>query len=95
MDRVDAMIDQSKQASAWLADAPRALAVGIEHGRLVLELTSGVVVTLPWSQTHLGTKIPSSAEILGGGLDIYFPDLDEALFVPDLLADIAHLRQAA
>ncbi len=95
MDRLDAMIDQSEQASAWLAEAPRALAVGIDKGRLVLELSTGVVVSLPWSQTHLGVKIPTTAEILGGGLDVYFPDLDEALFVPDLLADIAHLRKAA
>lgn len=95
MDRLDEMINQSERTSAWLADAPRALAAGIDKGRLVLELSTGVVVSLPWSQTHLGAIIPSTAEILGGGLDVYFPDLDEALFVPDLLADIAHLRQAA
>lgn len=95
MDRLEAMIDRSETASAELAAAPRALAAGIDKGRLVLELSTGVVISLPWSQTHLGAQIPSTAEILGGGLDIYFPDLDEALFVPDLLADIAHLRQAA
>lgn len=95
MDRFDEMIDQSEKSSAWLANAPRALAVGIDKGRLVVELSTGVVVSLPWSQTHLGTRIPGVAEILGGGLDIYFPDLDETLFVPDLLADIAHLGQAA
>lgn len=69
------MIDQSEKASAWLADAPRALAAGIDKGRLVLELSTGVV-SLPWSQTHLGAITPSTAEILGGGLDVYFPDLD-------------------
>lgn len=95
MDRFDAMINQSETASAWLADAPRALAARIDKGRLVLELSTGVVVSLPWSKTHLGKQIPSTAEILGGGLDIYFYELDEALFVPDLLADIAHLKQAA
>lgn len=95
MDKHDEMIARSEKASAWLAAAPRVLAAGIDNGRLVLELSTGVVVSIPWSQVHLGTKIPASAEILGKGLDVYFPDLDEALFVPDLLADIANLQQAA
>lgn len=95
MDRIEQMIERSEKASGWLAAAPRALSVGIDNGRLVLELSTGVVVSVPWSQVHLGPKIPASAEILGKGLDVYFPDLDEALFVPDILADIAHLKQAA
>ena len=95
MDRYDQMIDRSEKASGCLAAAPRVLSAGIDNGRLVLELSTGVVVSVPWSQVHLGPKIPASAEILSKGLDVYFPDLDEALFVPDLLADIAHLKQAA
>jgi hypothetical protein len=95
MDKYDEMIDRSQNASGWLAAAPRAASVGIDNGRLVIELTTGVVLVVPWSQAHLGKTIPASAEILGGGLDLYFPDLDEALFLPDLLAEIASHKQAA
>lgn len=83
----------TQSRKAWLATAPRAVLAKIDNGRLVLELFTGVVVSVPWSQVHLGPKIPASAEILGKGLDVYFPDLDEALFVPDLLADIAGARR--
>lgn len=95
MDRIDNMIERSEKASAWLSAAPRALAAGIDRGRLVVELSTGVVLSVPWSQVHLGSRIPASAEILGSGLDVFFPDLDETLFVPDLLTDIASVRQAA
>lgn len=95
MDRYEEMIERSEKASAWLATAPRVSSAKIESGRLVLELVTGVVVSVPWAQVRLGARVPSATEILGGGLDVYFPELDEALFVPDLLAEIAHAQQAA
>lgn len=95
MDKHDEMIDRSQKASGWLASAPRAASVGLDNGRLVIELETGVVLVVPWSQVHLGKTIPVSVDILGGGLDLYFPDLDESLFLPDLLAEIASHKQAA
>lgn len=95
MDRYDQMIDRSEQDSAWLAVAPRVASAKIEGGRLVLELASGVVISVPWLHVRLGNRLPDSVEIMGGGLDVYFPDLDEAVFIPDLLAEIARMRQAA
>ncbi len=95
MDKYDEMIDRSEKLSGWLATAPRAASAGLDNGRLVIELTTGVVLVVPWSQIHLGKTIPTSVVILGGGLDLYFPDLDESLFLPDLLAEITSYRQAA
>ena len=89
MDRYDQMIDRSEKSSDWLATAPRVSSAKIEGGRLVLELTTGVVISVPWLHVRLGTRLPDLLEIMRGGLDVYFPDLDEAVFVPDLLADIA------
>ena len=95
MDKYEEMIDRSEKASDWLSSAPRAASVGIDNGRLVIELATGVVIVVPWSQVHLGKTIPVSVEILGGGLDLYFSDLDESLFLPDMLAEIASYKQAA
>lgn len=95
MDKYDEMIDRAEKSSGWLASAPRAVSAGLDNGRLVVELATGVVLIVPWSHVHLGKTIPASVEILGGGLDLYFPELDEALFLPDLLAEIAHHKQAA
>ncbi|MDP2751858.1 MAG: hypothetical protein Q8O31_04530 [Rhodocyclaceae bacterium] len=95
MDRYDQMIKHSEDASKWLATAPRISSAAIGNGRLVMELTSGVVVSVPWSQMQLGSKIPTITEILGNGLDVYFPELDDSVFVPDILSSIANLRLAA
>lgn len=95
MDRYDEMIERSENASAWLIAAARVSSARIDNGCLVMELATGVVIFVPWSQVRLGARIPASAEILGGGLDIYFPDLDEILFVPDLLSEIVSQKKAA
>lgn len=95
MDRLDEMINRAAARSDWLATAPRAASVRVEAGRLVLELDSGVVVSIPWAQLGLGSTPASKAEILGNGLDVFFPEEDEAVLVPDLLAGIAHVRHAA
>lgn len=95
MDKYDEMISRSEKASEWLATAPRATSAGLDNGRLVIELATGIVLVVPWSQVHLGKTIPTSVEILGGGLDLYFSDLDESLFLPDLLTEIVSHRQAA
>lgn len=79
----------------WLAAAPRAASVRVEAGRVVLELDTGVVVSIPWAQLGLGTTPATAAEILSNGLDVFFPEEDAAVFVPDLLARIAHVRHAA
>lgn len=95
MDKYDEMIERSEKNSAWLATAARASSARIDNGCLVMELATGVVISIPWLQVQLGTRVPTLAEIFGGGLDVYFPELDAVLFLPDLLAAITNLKKAA
>jgi hypothetical protein len=95
MDKYDEMINRSTQSTDWLETAPRVESAKIENGRLVLMLISEVVVSVPLSLLRIGQRVPSSVEILGGGLDVYFPENDEAVFVPDLLAGIISMKLAA
>ncbi|MDX9699541.1 MAG: hypothetical protein RBT55_08155 [Rhodocyclaceae bacterium] len=95
MDRLDEMIDRAAHNSAWLAEAPRAVSVRVEGARLALELNTGVLVSIPWGQLGLGPTPAARVEILGNGLDVFFPDEDAIVFVPNLLASIAHTRHAA
>lgn len=95
MDKYDEMISRSEQSSTWLATVPRVESAKIEGGRLVFALSSDVIVSVPLPQLRIGGQAPSSVEILGGGLDIYFPENDEAVFVPDLLAGIVNMKLAA
>jgi len=44
---------------------------------------------------RIGGGTPTSVEIFGGGLDVYFPEYDEAVFVMDLRAEIASIKLAA
>ncbi len=95
MDKYDEMIERSAQSSAWLATVPRVNSAKIENGRLILVLSTEVVLSVPLPQLKIGERAPSSVEIMGGGLDVYFPENDEAVFVPDLLAGIVNMKLAA
>ena len=95
MNKHDQMIERSERDSAWLTSVPRVDSARMDSGRLILELSTGVAISLPWPQLRIGGPSPSSVEIMGGGLDVYFPECDEAVFVPDLLAEIANVKQAA
>lgn len=95
MSKHDEMIERSERESDWLATVPRVNSARMDGGRLIMEFSTGVVVSVPWPQLRIGGQSPSLVEIMGGGLDVYFPELDEAVFVPDLLAEIANVKQAA
>ncbi|MFA7242704.1 MAG: hypothetical protein WC091_21570 [Sulfuricellaceae bacterium] len=82
MDKYDEMIERSEKNSAWLATAARASSAKIDNGCLVMELATGVVISIPWLQVQLGTRTPTLAEIFGGGLDVFFPNLIRCFFYP-------------
>ena len=60
MEKIDEMIERAKQSSAWGATVPRFVFAKIERGRVVLVLSSDVVVSVPLSQLRIGGGAPSS-----------------------------------
>lgn len=70
------------------------------RGRLVIEFDNGVEMSTP-----ISLLLPQLAEtdkqkladvrIEGGGYDLYWPELDEGLYIPDLCADMTYGRLAA
>ncbi|MDY0330837.1 MAG: DUF2442 domain-containing protein [Thiomonas sp.] len=72
---------------------PRALATSMDqtHHRLVLDLDNGAQIAVPFSL--LPERVAGATEmekanvcIEGAGHDLYWPDLDEGLYIPDLCA---------
>ncbi len=90
--------EQSIQAALQRGNAldliqPRAVAVHVDGGkqRLVLDLENGAEIAIPFA------LLPASIEkadptqranvlLEGAGHDLYWPDLDEGLYIPDLCA---------
>ncbi len=81
---------------------PKAVAVRIESTRLILGFNNGAEVIVPMAllpdavasaSLHDATQVT----IEGGGHDLYWPTLDEGLYIPDLCAraTFGELAQAA
>jgi hypothetical protein len=77
---------------------PVATAVTFENDCLVVQLEDGRSLSVPleWFPTlRNATKDQrSNWEIIGGGIGIHWPDLDEDLSVRGLLNPANHLQQA-
>jgi len=81
---------------------PKAVAVRIESSRMVLEFDNGAEVAVPIAllPDSVATASPqqiAQVTIEGGGHDLYWPALDEGLYIPDLCAraTFGALAQAA
>lgn len=76
---------------------PRATDVRLDapRDRLILVLSSGAELSLPVTSLGLPASADlSGARVEGGGFDLYFPKIDEGVFIPDLIR-AALERQAA
>lgn len=70
---------------------PRAISARFVKDRLILEFDNGAevavpVALLPPSVRQAQAKGFVSVQIEGAGHDLYMPDLDEGLYIPDLCA---------
>ncbi|OYV37209.1 MAG: hypothetical protein B7Z83_05150 [Thiomonas sp. 20-64-5] len=81
---------------------PKAVAVRMAASRMILGFDNGAEVTVPMSllPAAVATASPQDAAhvvIEGGGHDLYWPPLDEGLYIPDLCAraTFGELAQAA
>ncbi|MBI5912397.1 MAG: DUF2442 domain-containing protein [Betaproteobacteria bacterium] len=70
------------------------------RGRLAIEFDNGVEMSTPislLSPTLAGADNKKLADVRleGGGYDLYWPALDEGLFIPELCAEITYGKLAA
>ena len=70
------------------------------RGHLVIEFDNGVEMSTPislLSPTLNGAdnRKLANVRIEGGGYDLYWPELDEGLYIPDLCADVTYGKIAA
>lgn len=70
------------------------------RSRLVIEFDNGVEMSTPISLllpqlTDIDKQKLADVRIEGGGYDLYWPELDEGLYIPDLCADMTYGRLAA
>lgn len=99
MEHIDEVIaramERGKKASA---NEPRAVSVRFDsvRKRLVLELEGGVEMAIPVHALGFpaGADL-SGVRVEGGGFDLYFPEIDEGTFVPDLVRAAVEHRLAA
>lgn len=72
----------------------------ITSNRLIIQFDNGVEISTPVSLlTPLlaradGRKL-SAVRVEGGSYDLYWPELDEGLYIPDLCADVTYGKLAA
>ncbi|MBI5921767.1 MAG: DUF2442 domain-containing protein [Betaproteobacteria bacterium] len=70
------------------------------RSRLVIEFDNGVEMSTPISLllpqlADIDKQKLVDVRIEGGGYDLYWPELDEGLFIPDLCANMTYGRLAA
>lgn len=70
------------------------------RSRLVIEFDNGVEMSTPISLllpqlADTDKQKLADVRIEGGGYDLYWPELDEGLFIPDLCANMTYGRLAA
>ncbi len=96
-------IDAALKRGQDLAKAEhRAIGVRLDaaRARLVIEFDNGVEMSTPISllpPMFAGADSKKLADIRleGGGYDLYWPALDEGLFIPELCAEITYGKLAA
>ncbi|TCS71586.1 hypothetical protein EDC61_109132 [Sulfuritortus calidifontis] len=99
MDDLDRTIEAAIRRGEDLAGhEPRAISArfDIERKRLVIELSTGAELSISPSLLNLpeGADL-SGVQILGDGYDLYFPKIDEGVFVPDLCRSAFDMQLAA
>ncbi len=70
------------------------------RSRLVIEFDNGVEMTTPISLLSPAISTADSQKLAdvrieGGGYDLYWPELDEGLYIPDLCAEMTYGKIAA
>jgi len=70
------------------------------RGRLVIEFDNGVEMSTPislLSPTLAGADNEKLADVRleGGGYDLYWPELDEGIYIPELCAEMTYGKIAA
>lgn len=99
METSDEMIARAFERGAKAAASqPRAIGARLDSRRvhLVLELASGAELSIPVAClgfAHNGDL--SGVRVEGAGFDLYFPQLDEGAYIPDLIHSAITHQQAA
>lgn len=96
-------IDAAIKRGAELANAEhKAISARFDaaSNRLIIEFDNGVQVSAPMSLLGPSFATPdsrklSNVRVEGGGYDLYWPELDEGLYIPDLCADVTYGKLAA
>ncbi|HRP97110.1 MAG TPA: hypothetical protein PL143_12720 [Rhodocyclaceae bacterium] len=94
-DMIARAYDRGRSAAAV---EPRAIGARFEAAtnRLVLELEGGVELSMPASALGFARAADlSGVRVEGGGFDLYFPNADEGIFIPDLVRAAIEHRLAA
>ena len=89
METIDAIIARAIERGDKAAEQdPVAIAAHFdsERNRLILDLVGDVRVVIPAKALgfHIGADL-SDVRVEGGGFDLYFPQIDEGAFIPDLI----------
>jgi hypothetical protein len=99
MDSMDDMITHAlERGRSAAATEPRAVGARFDAAtnRLVLELEGGVELSMPAAALGFASSADlSGVRVEGGGFDLYFPNADEGVFVPDLVRAAIEHRVAA
>ena len=99
MDKLDLAIDEAiRRGEAFAEHEPRALSARFDapRKRLVVELSTGAELSISPRLLNLPEDADlRDVEILGGGFDLYFPKIDEGVFVPDLCRSAFDMKLAA
>ncbi len=99
MEPIDEMIARALDRGAKAAAVePRAISAHLDsnRGRLVLELEGGVELSIPAAAFGFPPNADlSGVRVEGGGFDLYFPEIDEGAFVPELARAAIEHRLAA
>ena len=95
MEPVDEMIARATKRGEEAASVePRAVSARFDtaRNRLVLEFEGNAELAIPADALGFpATADMSDVRLEGGGFDLYFPSIDEGVFVPDLVrAAIGH-----
>ena len=99
MEPIDEIIARAMERGAKAAAIePRAVGVHFDavRNRLALELTGDVELSIPASALGFASGVDlTGVRIEGDGFDLYFPEIDEGAFVPDLARAAIEYRFAA
>ncbi len=99
MEPIDVIIARSMERGAKAAEQdPIAVAVRFDsaQNRLIIDLMGDVEVAIPVKALGFPPDADlSDVRVEGGGFDLYFPQIDEGAFIPELIrAAVEHCLAA-